>query len=102
MISFYSHSDNCYQLRFGNITIYYSFKFPVAYKSTMHGLVIQQDAFNGNWGEITTDHIKNILISHKKYILSEKEVFDFNLKDQIKRTILQMAKDITCKGLKIC
>ena len=83
------------------MVLYYSFKTVFAYKTKNHGLRIREDAFKGHWGDDTVGHIKQITISNNNYTLSEKEVFIFNMEDQFKRTILEMAKDITFRGLNV-
>lgn len=102
MIRFYRYGPDFTQLEFGRMILYYSFKMPFAYKTPEHGLRISKDAFNGNWGSITKLHVQELLISQKKYLLSEKEIFKFNMNDQFKRTILKMANDIAKKGLGLC
>jgi len=81
--------------------IYYSFKTVFAYR-TKNSFRIRADAFSGYWGEETVKHIKQITISNNNYILSEKEVFEYNLNYEFQLVILKMAKDIALKGLKIC
>lgn len=102
MIKFYCHEDGFNQVEFGNMVIYYSFKMPFAYRTKTSKLKIEEDAFNGKWGYKTSKFVNLLLLSNSSYILSEKEVFNFNIDDQFKREILQMAKNITKKGFGLC
>lgn len=102
MIVFYERDVGFHQVEFGNMVIYYSFKMPFAYKTKFHGLRIRRDAFEGHWGEATLNCIKILLISNSKYILSSEEVFNYGIDEQFKRTVLEMAKVISKKGLGLC
>ena len=101
MINFYSFSQDCHQLNFGDMTIYYSFKMPCVYRTAMHGVRVRKDMFIGVWGAKVRRHVEEILIG-KNYVLCDKDAFICNLNEQFKREILSMAKKVAMEGLKLC
>lgn len=100
MIQFYSYATDCHQLRFGDIAIYYSFKMPFAYKTKKDTLRVRRDMFVGLWGAQVRAHVQ-LAVGGKKVVLSEKDVFNSTLDEQIKRNILEMAKKIAIEGLNV-
>jgi len=101
MITFYSYTPDCHKLRFGDITIYYIFKLPFAYRTKSHGLRVRSDALKGHWGMKSKKAAEEIIWGNT-YVTSEPDAFKYNLEEQAKRAILEMAKQIALEGLKLC
>lgn len=86
MINFYCLEDNLYQVCIRDLSIYYSFKMPIAYR-------IKKD-LRVRKGLLSPMHI-NIVTTGQYYVTTDAEVFDFNLKHIFKATIYNLAEDFT-------
>lgn len=95
MINFYCFTENCHQIRLGNLSIYFSFKVPIGYR-------IKQDLWisEHSWGPKTEEHIKIITTGHK-FVLVEKIRFNYKLEEQFRRTIWDLGKEFTLNRMGI-
>lgn len=94
MINFYRLDTNVHEICIGGMDIYYSFKNPVAYRTKEHGLRMCESNIAAHTRVITA-------CNTKKAVLMDKEGFDWAIKDQFKRTIYNMAKQLTLERMGI-
>lgn len=95
MLNFYCMDTNLFQIRIGGMDIYFSFKMPIAYRSEMHGLRIRKidsPVMNKHVDIITT-------CNTKKAVFMNKNEFNWELEDQFKRNIYNMAKKCTLERM---
>ena len=85
MINFFRFSDNLHEICIRDLSIYYSFKMPVAYRINGE-LKIRK--------YISKRHFEIIVAGHE-HVTVEKDVFDFNLRYIFKSTIYNLAEDFT-------
>jgi len=86
MINFFRFSDNLHEVCIRDLSIYYSFKMPVAYR--INGdLKIRQ--------HMSKRHFEIIIAGREQYVTVERDIFDFNLKHIFKSTIYNLAEDFT-------
>ena len=86
MINFYLLGTNLYQVCIRDLSIYYSFKMPIAYR-VKKDLKIRR-------GMNYMDHFYIITAGHT-YVETDPNAFDFNLKHLFKQTIYNLAEDYT-------
>ncbi len=92
MINFYSLSDHLHQICLRDLSIYYSFKMPIAYRISGQGLRTRKNLRKVDLDIITAGHT---------YMIMHKRNFDANLKRLFKSTIYNLAEDYTKKRMKI-
>jgi hypothetical protein len=89
---------NLFQIRLGEMDIYFSFKMPIAYRSKQHGLRIREMISVGIQGR----HVEIITTCNPaKAVFMNKNNFDWEYKDQLKRTIYDLAKKCTLERMGI-
>ena len=94
MINFYRLDTNLHEICIGNMDIYFSFKIPIAYRTKQHDLRI--------CGGKHKEHIRIITVCNtKKAMFMDEESFNWEIKDQFKRTIYDMAKQFTLERMGI-
>lgn len=94
MINFYRLDTNLHEICIGNMDIYFSFKTPIAYRTKEHGLKICEGK--------KSDHVRIITVCNtKKAMFIDEEKFNWEIRDQFKRTIYDMAKQFTLERMGI-
>ena len=95
MLTFYHMDTNLYQIRIGDMDIYFSFKMPIAYRSKRHGLRVKEID-----GPNAKKHIEIITICNtKKPVFMDKDTFKFEIENQFKRTIYDLGKKFTLERM---
>ena len=92
MINFYSLSDNLHQILIRDLSIYYSFKMPVAYRNKDQGLRVRKGLIKIDFEIITAGH---------RYLIMHQKNFDSNLERNFKSAIYNLAADFTKERMKI-
>jgi len=91
MINFYRLAENLHQVCIRDLSIYYSYKIPAAYR-VGKDLRVSESMVKQHFDIITAGH---------KYLLTNKTKFNFDLKYLFKSTIYNLAEDFTLEKLKI-
>lgn len=101
MLTFYCMDTNLFQIRIGAMDIYFSFKMPIAYRSKQHGLRIRGEEPNKMCDDITRHkHIEIITVCNQaRAMFMDKDNFQWELEDQFKRTIYDLAKKCTLERM---
>lgn len=87
--NFYRLAENLHQLCIGDISIYYSYKIPVAYRIGKD-LKISES--------IVKEHMDILSAGHKPLIM-DKNNFNFNLRYYFKSSIYNLAENFTKERL---
>ena len=102
MLTFYIMDTNLFQVRLGDMDIYFSFKMPIAYRSKHHGLRMRGCYKDYLYNSTIQRHIEIITVCNsKEAVFMDKEVFDWEYKDQFKRTIYDLGKQCTLERMGI-
>lgn len=92
MLNFYSLDSNLHQICLRDLSIYFSFKMPVAFRIKSHGLRIRKYIFPEDFRIITAGNT---------YLIMDQTNFDTSLKHIFKSTIYNLAEDYTKKRMGI-
>ena len=91
---------NLFQIRIGDMDIYFSFKIPIAYRSKKHGLRIRGKIHPEVVDSTLNKHIEIITVCNSKQVVfTEEKIFDYEIEDQFKRTIYDLGKKFTLERM---
>ena len=97
MINVYNIMPNCIQVCIAKLSIFFSFKIPVAYRSDGNKTIFVCDNL---WGKTTQKHIDTFTIGHP-YTMIPQVSFKTQLKAAYSKSIIQEAERIRLDLLNI-
>jgi len=92
MINFFMLTENLNQVCIRDLSIYFSYKMPIAYR-VKKDLRIRRGLHNEK-------HLDAITAGHY-FVITDAEAFDFNLRHIFRSTIYNLAEDYTKERFKI-